>query len=169
MKVDNTHTLLYVIAVTVSINLIVSVWVLKRMTSEPPMIAEFTEMVQLPEHITSEVLKDIYKNFREAYNSHDNDVFWELFAPFYQSKMNKNDMTENYQKMIKMFDTILDGSYSHHEIIGSDGNMNLYILHYDIMFSEPSVIGDEAVVNITIFDDGKEFGIIGTFISQNIK
>ena len=151
----------------VIVNIVATVGVMKKVDKILPTdTASKTIENPLPESITKDVVGDIFTQFEKAFNSHDFDTFYGLFSPFAQSQMKREELVKTYSQLIDYFDEVSNGVFSHYEFNGQQGNMKAYNLNYIVDLGEESKFGGKGKARITITWDGKEYGIVSTFISS---
>jgi len=133
-----------------------------QVTIRPSKLASKTsDQENLPDYLTKEVRKEIYKKYEEAFNSRDYDSLWNLFSDLAKSRMNKNEIDKSHDKLLDMFGEVSNGVFTYYEFLGRQGNLRTFVLHYNIDLPE-SKFGNRGELKITIPDDGTEYGIFGS-------
>ena len=164
MQKGNTNPLLYVIATLLLINLLATFWLINKVSEAPRRGTLTSAEEQLPQYITKEARKQIYEDFKAAFNSKDAEAFWNLFSDYARSQMDRSTVNKSYQQTLDWFGEVKDGTFSHYEYVTSRGNQKIYHLYYMVTLSEKSKFGTRGELKITITDDGQEYGILSGFL-----
>ncbi len=120
---------------------------------------------QLPPSVDKAKIKTIYERFEVAYNSDSYDQFWNVFSEYARSRMNKNEMSNNYDQLRDYFGKIEKGTYSYYEYSGKQGNLKIFIFHFVLDLNEDSKFGSKGTLKLMVSFDGREAGIMTAFIN----
>ena len=160
MENTKQNKLLYIITKLLAINLLGTLWLVKQVAFQPTKLAsKNTDQENLPDYLTKKVRKEIFKEFQEAFNSQDDASFWNLFSDLAKSQINEEEVKKSYDSLRGMFGKVSNGVFTYYEFVGKQGSLKTFNLHYNIAFE--SKYGNKGNVQITITDDGKEYGVVG--------
>ena len=167
MEDKRTSLILYVIATLLAINLLGTFWLINKVSEQPSkLVSKSKHQEDLPDYLTKEVRKEIYKEFEEAFNSRDPDSFWYLFSDLARSSMNINETKKTYNNLLDLFGEVSNGVFTYHEFLETHGNLRTFSLHYNVDLSEEAKFGNKGEVIIVITDDGEEYGILRTTMNM---
>jgi hypothetical protein len=159
MEYKRTNPILYVIIILLAVNLLGTFWLINKVHEQPrKLVSKSTDQESLPDYLTKEVRKEIYKKFEEAFNSRDHDKFFNLFSDFARAQMDQSQANASYDHLLSIFGEVSNGLFSYYEFVERQGNLRKFNLYYFINLPDKPLKGK---LRITITDDGKEYGIIG--------
>ena len=169
MNDGKTNCFLLALTGLVVLNLILTFRILTKVSHKPtPEMAESQDH-KLPKHIRKVAKDKLFQKFKTAYNSTDPEQFWNLFNDFAKSKMKKEEMASDYEKMVRYFGEIVNGQFINSVLKDRQEEFNVYSLHYNIRLTDQSKFGDIANLTILLMDTGKDFGIISAYINTEAK
>ncbi len=161
--------LLYLITALVISNIALTLWLVVKVSGPVSPVGAAQQGEPLPAYITKEVRQRIYDDFRAAYNSHDSEKFWHLFSDLAQAQMKREGLVASYEQLLLAFGEVGNGTYSHYEYYGKQGNLKAFYLYYVVEFSAESKTGSKGQLKIMISDDGREYGIMGAFLQSTAQ
>ena len=159
MENTKQKMLLYLIVILLIVNLLGTLWLVKQVAFQPKKLtSKIEDQEALPDYMTNEVKKEIYKKVEEAYNSEDYEHFWNLFSDLARVQMSKDNIKEVYFKLRSMFGDVRNGVFNYYEFAGKRGNLKHFIFYYKVQYEQKD-FGGKGNTIITITDDGQEYGI----------
>lgn len=155
-----------VIIVLLVANLAATLWFGLSDTSAPiPGQIEKAAMHDLPPVVTAEVRKSLLDEFSRAFNSADYDALYDMFGHAAKAQFTKESADKEFEKMIKWFHSVEGGAYTHSELAGTQGNTNIYVMHYAVTLSDKSDFGTAGTLRITLAVQGSEYQVHGIHLN----
>jgi len=171
MANERTSPILYIIATVLCINLIATLWIgfkiPSHISSNTNEISQIT--TKLPIYITKDVKKQILSDFIKSFNSGNKDIFYDFYSDLARMQMTKDDLSKSYNQLLDYFDGVEEGSFSHYEYSGQQGNLRIFTLNYSVKLSKKSKFGQLGELIITITDDGNDYGIVSTYMKAKTQ
>ena len=163
MNDQKTSPLLYVITTLVVVNIAATCWLISKVSSAPTTVTRSLPQ-PLPSYMNKEVKRQIYNEFKTAFNSKEFSSFWNLFSDLARSKMNRQNTERVYLQLLDYFSEVEEGTFSHYEYSGRKGSLTMYVLYYNVSLSAESKFGSRGELKMTISDDGQDYGIVGAYL-----
>jgi len=151
-----------IIIILLVANLVATVWF--GLNEKPSPVLSQTERTathELPSAVNSQVRDQLYNQFSKAFNEADYDVLYDMFGPTAKIQVSKEKSTSEFKKLLKYFHSVKSGGFTHSELVDTQGNTNIYVLHYAVKLSELSEFGTKGTLRVTVAVQGSEYQVYG--------
>ena len=146
--------------------MIATIWfgISKEPSGEVSQIAKAAQH-ELPPVVSSEVRDKILKDFSQYFNAADYDSLYDMFGPVAKAQVTKETATKELKKLVNYFHSVESGVYTYSELVGSQGNTNIYMMYYTVKLSEKSEFGTKGTLKVTIAVQENEYQIYGILLN----
>ncbi len=132
-----------------------------QVAAVPPPAGARSNSDDLPAVINTRLKQSLYDRFVEAFNSEDYDGLYEMLGPVAKAQFSREQTIEQFEKLVKYFQGIDEGGFTHSELAKTQGSTRLYVLYYTVRFSEGSELGEKGTLSITLAVKGTDHEIYG--------
>jgi hypothetical protein len=156
----NTSQLLIIILLIT--NLVATVWF--GLNNNAPSNLSQTQQAsthELPETVNSDVRVAIYKEFSSAFNVQDYDALYNMFGPVAKAQLTREKIDSEFKKLVKYFHSVEGGTFTHSELINTQGNTSIYLLYYTVKLPDDSEFGNSGTLKVTVAVQSGEYQIYG--------
>ena len=94
--------------------------------------------VQLPQYVTKDYRDSLLKGFMANFNKQDYDAMYQMLGPVARSQIPAETARSEFEKLSSYFDQVKSGQYARAELTQKQGDTSVYVLHYDVNFSDKS-------------------------------
>lgn len=142
-------------------NLIATIWFGLLKDTDPQSDVAQTAKHELPSVVNAYVVQKLYDQFAKAFNAGDYDALYDMLGQAAKAQISKEAASLEFRKLTKFFGSIENGGFSHSELVGTQGNTNIYVLYYPVTLPKDSEFGESATLNITLAVQSNDYQVYG--------
>ena len=116
---------------------------------------------ELPAVINTRVKQALYDRFVEGFNKADYDGLYNMLGPVARAQFSREQTIEQFEKLVRYFQGIEEGGFTHSELANTQGSTRIYVLYYSVRFAQGSELGEKGTLSISVAVKGTDHEIYG--------